>query len=108
MGLLMVLGGGGELLTGNFALVTAAFAAGKATLGQLLRNWSVAFVGNLIGSISIAWLAHIAATGVTAGAVGIATAKATVGLGAAVARGILCNTLVRRCLVRGSVMSKSR
>ena len=68
MGLLMVLCAGGELVTGNMAVVTAAVAAKKATMGQLARNWAVAYGGNLIGSVLVAWLASVSATGVGAGA----------------------------------------
>lgn len=94
MGLLMVLGGGGELLTGNFALLAAAVAAKKAKMKDLIRNWIVVFFGNFVGSVAFAWLAHVASTGVTPGAIAIATAKASVSPAAAVARGILCNVLV--------------
>jgi len=55
MGLLMVLGAGGELVTGNMAVCTAAYAAGKATLSNLLRNLGVVYLGNLAGSLFVAY-----------------------------------------------------
>jgi hypothetical protein len=56
-GLLMVVVAGGELFTGNTALVTAAVLEGKATWGGLAKNWSVSYLGNLVGSLLLAWLA---------------------------------------------------
>jgi formate/nitrite transporter len=52
-GLTMVLVCGAELVTGNFAIMTVAFLEGKATLAQVLQNWSVSYVGNFIGSLFI-------------------------------------------------------
>ena len=94
MGLLMVLGGGGELVTGNMALCTAAYQAGKATFKQLATNLGVVFGGNLVGSLVVAWIANAAKTGVAGGAVAVAAGKASAPFGVAFARGILCNWLV--------------
>ena len=94
MGLLMVLGGGGELVTGNFALVAAAKAAKKATSIEVLRNWSVVFLGNFVGSVLIAGLAAIANTGVSAGAIALTTGKLSASWAAVFCKGILCNILV--------------
>lgn len=57
VGLLMVVVAGGELFTGNTALVTAAVLEGKASWGGLAKNWGVSYVGNLVGSLLLAWLA---------------------------------------------------
>jgi formate/nitrite transporter len=94
MGLLMVLGGGGELVTGNMAVCTAAYAAGKAKLGDLIRNLSVVFAGNFVGSLAVAKLAAMASTGISAGAVAVATGKVACTFGEGFARGVLCNWLV--------------
>ena len=94
MGLLMVLGGGGELVTGNFALVAAAKFAKKATLVSLVRNWGVVFLGNLLGSVLVAGLAAVANTGVSAGAIGLCSAKLAAPWAAVFCKGILCNILV--------------
>jgi len=93
-GLIMVLGGGGELVTGNFALIAAAWANGKATLKNLLRNWSVVFFANFLGSLTLAAIAALANTGVTSGAIAIATGKVSAPFMAAFCKGILCNWLV--------------
>src|ERR1700724_2821443 len=50
VGFVMLVLLGLELATGNFALLPPAVAAGEITLGQLLRNWSWVYIGNLLGS----------------------------------------------------------
>ncbi|KAA6417185.1 MAG: formate transporter [Trebouxia sp. A1-2] len=49
-GLLLVLVCGAELFTGNVALLSTAVFNGKATVKQLVRNWSISYVGNMIGT----------------------------------------------------------
>ena len=56
MGLLMVLGAGGELVTGNMAVCTAAYKAGKASLSDLCRNLGTVYLGNFVGSLAVAAL----------------------------------------------------
>lgn len=56
MGLLMVLVAGAELFTGNTALVTAAVLEGKASLRGLAKSWVCSWLGNLVGSVALAWL----------------------------------------------------
>ncbi len=48
VGLILVVVGGAELFTGN-TLITMAFASGKVTIMQLLRNWVIVYIGNLVG-----------------------------------------------------------
>lgn len=94
MGLLMVLVGGGELVTGNFALIGAAAAANKATASNLARNWAIVFLGNLVGSLAVAGIGTMAATGVAEGAMAAARGKVAASFSQALGRGILCNWLV--------------
>lgn len=96
-GLTMVCTAGGELFTGNTALVTAAALEGKTKWVELGKNWGVSFVGNFVGSLLIVRLAI--ATGCLAGpsvatAIAIATGKVAMGFGKAFARGVACNWLV--------------
>ena len=56
-GLLMVLIAGGELFTGNTALVTAAALEGKVDLPSLAKSWVVSYAGNLVASVALAWVA---------------------------------------------------
>lgn len=96
VGLMLVVLCGAELFTGNNLLTLALFEK-KITGKQLLVNWVVVYLGNLAGSILLAWL--LSKSGLYAGAaatkaVAIATAKTTIPFGPAVIRGIFCNMLV--------------
>lgn len=48
-GLFMTVVGGGELFTGNTAMVTAAAIEGKASTGGLVKNWVSSYLGNFVG-----------------------------------------------------------
>jgi formate/nitrite transporter len=92
LGLVLVIVGGAELFTGN-ALIFMAWVDRKVTLKRLLRNWAYAYVGNLAGALAIVLLMREA--GLLNGvAVKLAEAKVSLGFTEALARGILCNTLV--------------
>jgi formate/nitrite transporter len=99
LGLILVIVGGSELFTGN-NLIVMAFASGKVTLGQLLRNWVIVYVGNFVGSIATAFVVFLSkqytfgggAIGLNVLAVG--EAKTSLGFVQAVALGVLCNALV--------------
>lgn len=54
--------GGGELFTGNTAMITAAAIEGKATIKDMLRNWLVAYAGNFLGSLTLATLVYFGGT----------------------------------------------
>jgi len=97
MGLFMTLVGGGELATGNFAVVTAARLEGKATTKQLLKSWGLAYSGNFIGSLLLAALAFAGAVlpgAATSAPIAIATKKVSLTFVQALCKGILCNWLV--------------
>ena len=65
---------GAELFTGNTLTLTAALHEGKISFGDLMKSWSVSFIGNFIGSVLLAWLA--VSSGVMAGVAGpLAVAK---------------------------------
>lgn len=99
LGLILVIVGGAELFTGN-NLIVMAWADGKVSHGQLLRNWGIVYVGNFVGSLFIALL--VALSGILdfqSGAVGttaiiIADNKIDLTFEEAFFRGILCNILV--------------
>jgi formate/nitrite transporter len=94
-GLIMTLVTGGELFTGNTALVTAAKMEGKISQKALVKNWTASYVGNFVGSLILAYLAYKSGTlGVAPGATNIALAKCSVAWDVAFVRGILCNWLV--------------
>jgi len=99
LGLILVIVGGAELFTGN-NLIVIAWASGKVTMGAMLRNWIIVYIGNFVGAIGTALLIFFSqqylngngTVGLTA--LNIARAKVELGFLPAVALGILCNTLV--------------
>ena len=52
LGLALVLVGGAELFTGN-NLIVMAWASGKISTRQVLRNWVIVYCGNFVGSIGL-------------------------------------------------------
>ena len=108
LGLILVVVAGAELFTGN-NLIIMAWAGGRISTRKLLRNWSIVYVGNFIGSISTATLLFFSSQYTFAnGAVGltalnIAATKLTFSFMEALVLGILCNGLV--CLAIWLVMS---
>ena len=99
LGLILVVIGGAELFTGN-NLLAMAWAGGLISTKDVLRNWALVYTGNVLGclgTVVLVWWGNVGSLG--QGAVGetmlnIAHAKAGLGWGEAIARGILCNTLV--------------
>ena len=58
----MTLVTGGELFTGNTALVTAAVMEGKTSKADLIKNWVSSYAGNFVGSLLLAFLAFKSGT----------------------------------------------
>ncbi|MBN1426752.1 MAG: formate transporter FocA [Anaerolineae bacterium] len=98
-GLILVVVGGAELFTGN-NLIMMAFASKKVSLGGLLRNWGIVYLGNFVGSVATAYIVFLGKQyGFGGGAIGltalnIGNAKCDLGFIQAVALGIMCNALV--------------
>jgi formate/nitrite transporter len=99
LGLILVVVGGAELFTGN-NLIVMAWAEGKVTSSQLLRNWGLVYLANMAGALGSVLLVHWSGTLMLAGgavaetAIRIAEAKVALGFAEAFFRGILCNVLV--------------
>jgi formate transporter len=99
LGLVGVVVAGAELFTGN-NLMIMAFASGKISITQLLRNWVIVYVGNFAGSILLALVTFLTRQYMSAGgalganALAIATGKCRLEFIQAIALGILCNALV--------------
>ena len=99
LGLILVIVGGAELFTGN-NLIVMAWASGKVSSRQLLRNWVIVYIGNFIGAVGTVVLVFISKQYTFgAGSVGltalyIANGKLNFGFLQAVALGLLCNALV--------------
>lgn len=99
VGLILVVIGGSELFTGN-NLISMAYASHKVTLGSLLRNWVVVYIGNFVGSILTAYIVFLGkqytfgAGAIGATALAIGEAKTSFSFVQALALGIMCNALV--------------
>jgi len=99
LGLILVVVAGAELFTGN-TLIIMAWAGAKVTTLQLLRNWAIVYLGNLVGSIGTVLFVYYGKVwsfggnkvGVTA--LSIANGKVNLDFWQALALGILCNALV--------------
>lgn len=98
IGLILILLGGGELLTGNMMAVSIAFFAKKISLTHLLKNWLFITLTNFLGAIFVAYFfGHF--VGLTEGAylektVSTAMAKVNDPFLVAFVSGIGCNWLV--------------
>jgi formate/nitrite transporter len=99
LGLALVIVGGAELFTGN-NLIVMAWASGKVSSREMLRNWVIVYCGNLIGSLGLVVLVlfshHLDMNG---GRVGLsilstATAKISPDMVTLFFKGIMCNVLV--------------
>ncbi|MFC1743288.1 formate/nitrite transporter family protein [Candidatus Riflebacteria bacterium] len=96
-GLMLVIIPGSELFTGN-NLMTVALCDGKISMGGMLRNWVIVYLGNLVGSIFLAAIIGIG-SGLLNGAIGatainIAGGKCLLTPVEMICRGIGCNWLV--------------
>ncbi len=98
-GLMLVVLAGGELFTGN-TLILAAVCDRKVKTVRMLRNWAIVYVGNLIGSLFIAYMmAHSGLFSSGADLLGAVTVKIAAGkvnlaFLPAFYLGIMCNWLV--------------
>lgn len=99
LGLILVVTAGAELFTGN-NLIIIALASRKINIKQLLRNWSIVFAGNFIGSLLTALFLLVTRQYLNGkGVIGlnileIAQAKCSLGFFQAIALGMMCNALV--------------
>ena len=99
LGLLLVVVAGAELFTGN-NLLAMAWADGKISARELLRNWLVVCLANLVGAAGLALLVFLSGhPQLNGGAIAqtvfkIALAKQDLPWLEALFRGVLCNLLV--------------
>jgi formate transporter len=99
VGLLLVVLAGAELFTGN-VLIVVAWASRRVTAIQLLRNWFLVYVGNMVGSLIVVSLVYFGRTWALDGqkvgvaALTVAVTKTNLDFLQAVALGTLCNFLV--------------
>jgi formate transporter len=99
LGLILVVVGGAELFTGNMLMIIA-WARHKISIGSILRNWSIVYFGNFLGSILLAYLFTLGKSSrLSDGELGrilfnIASLKLNYSFLQAIILGILCNILV--------------
>lgn len=99
LGLILVIGAGAELFTGN-NLIVMAWANRKVSTGKLLRNWFIVYIGNFIGAFGTALLMLMSKQYTFGGgsigenALNIANGKVNLDFLQAIVLGILCNALV--------------
>ena len=99
LGLILVVVAGAELFTGN-NLIAMAWASRAIGTREVLRNWLVAYAGNVAGCLGtvllVVWcdVASLGAGSVGETAIRIAHTKAELAPTVAFTRGILCNALV--------------
>ena len=99
LGLLLVEVAGAELFTGN-NLLAMAWADGRISTAELLRNWVIVCAANFAGAAGMAVLVYLSGhADMNGGAVAqatlkIAAAKAVLPAWTAFFRGVLCNILV--------------
>ncbi len=99
LGLILVVVAGAELFTGN-NLIVMAWADGRVTTRDVLRNWAIVYAANFVGSAATAVLVFVSAQyaldggSIGATALRIAAAKCSLSPLSAFALGVLCNALV--------------
>jgi formate transporter len=99
LGLILVVVGGAELFTGN-TLMVMAWAAGEVRLSEMLRAWTIVYIGNFVGALGTAGLVFLSGQylggkgSVAVVALTIALNKVTLSFDHALFLGILCNVLV--------------
>jgi formate transporter len=99
LGLALVLVGGAELFTGN-NLIVMAWASGKVSTGTMLRNWTIVYLGNLLGSLGLVVLVFFSHhLDMNDGRIGFSVLTTAAGkirpdMVTLFVKGILCNVLV--------------
>ena len=98
-GLAMVVLTGGELFTGN-TLISLSVLDRQTTVGKMLRNWLLVYLGNFIGALlTAAGCAFSGQLNYSAGGLALFTMKLAAGkcglaFGSALVLGVFCNVLV--------------
>ncbi|GAB6098279.1 formate/nitrite transporter family protein [Halanaerocella petrolearia] len=96
--LTLVIFAGSELFTGNNLFMTVGLLSGEVSLKDVLKLSFWCYLGNLVGSLAMAWLLYntgLISSGVTADFILKATAgKMNAPVSQLFFRGILCNMLV--------------
>jgi formate transporter len=99
LGLVIVLIGGAELFTGN-NLIVMAWASGKISTREVIRNWLIVYCGNLFGALGLVVLVFLSHhPDMNGGRIGLSVVNTAVGkispdVVTLFFKGVLCNLLV--------------
>lgn len=99
LGLILVVVAGAELFTGN-NLLAMAWAEGKVSTSEVLKNWLVVFGANFVGALGLAVLVFLSGhndmnnSAIAEQYIKIAVIKTSLPFWSAFFKGILCNVLV--------------
>jgi formate/nitrite transporter len=99
LGLVIVLVGGAELFTGN-NLIVMAWASGKISTREVIRNWLIVYCGNLVGALGLVTLVLLSHhPDMNSGRIGLSILSTAVGkispdVVTLFFKGVLCNLLV--------------
>ena len=99
LGLILVAIAGADLFTGNTAYFTPSVLSKRLPLSAPLKNWSIVYLGNFIGSLLVAWL-FAYYTGMLAKSpwldtvIAIGEKKVSAPFMKALVKGIVCNWMV--------------
>jgi formate/nitrite transporter len=99
LGLILVIVAGAEMFTGN-NLIAMAWAQGTVKSREIMRNWGLVYVANLVGCLAMVGFAYLAGVLTAADlnygvqALKIAAAKTNLSFTEAFFKGLLCNALV--------------
>src|SRR5689334_12208509 len=99
LGLALVIVGGAELFTGN-NLIVMAWASGKVSAAEMLRNWVIVYFGNLVGALGLVVLVFFSHhPDMNGGRIGLTVLNTAVGkiqpdFVTLFFKGIQCNVLV--------------
>ena len=99
VGLIVILLAGGELITGNMMAVAVGYFKQRVTLKELLNNWVVITLANLVGAIFVAYVFGVLAGTLTTGdalkeALHVTQAKLNANFLTAFCSGMGCNWFV--------------
>jgi formate transporter len=99
LGLVIVLVGGAELFTGN-NLIVMAWASGRISTREVIRNWLIVYCGNLVGALGLVILVLLSHhPDMNGGRIGLSVLNTAVGkispdVVTLFFKGVLCNLLV--------------
>lgn len=99
LGLILVAIAGADLFTGNTAYFVPSVLSGRLSIKIPLKNWTIVFVGNFLGSLLVAWLfayytGMLSDSPALDSAIAIGEKKVASSFMKTLVKGIVCNWMV--------------